>query len=43
MSYVTPKSMMAVGAVFPSLGIIVVVLRFQARQMQKARLSTDDW
>ena len=40
---VTPESVVAVGAVFPALGIIVVALRFYTRYRQKARLMLDDW
>ncbi|CAD6579535.1 MAG: hypothetical protein ASARMPREDX12_009284 [Alectoria sarmentosa] len=35
--------MIALGTVFPSLGIIVVALRFRARQLQKSNLGMDDW
>lgn len=43
MSYCTPQSMIALGIVFPSLGVIVVALRFRARQLQKSKLGMDDW
>ena len=43
MSYCTPQSMFALGIVFPLLGIIIVALRFRARQLQKAEFGIDDW
>lgn len=43
MNYCTPQSMFVLGTVFPLLGIIIVALRFRARQLQKAKLGMDDW
>lgn len=35
--------MVALGTVFPLLGIIIVALRFRARQLQKSKYGLDDW
>lgn len=42
-SYATPNSIIAVGAIFPILSIFAVILRFYTRYVQKAALLVDDW
>ena len=38
-----PKSIIAVGAAMPSLGIVAVALRFYSRRQMKSPLQIDDW
>ncbi|KUJ19154.1 uncharacterized protein LY89DRAFT_780163 [Mollisia scopiformis] len=41
-SYINERSMIVVGALFPTLSIIFVCLRFYVRQKQKAKILADD-
>ena len=40
---ISPGTIIAVGTVFPALGIVFVALRFYTRYIQKARLMMDDY
>ena len=42
MGYVNPKSVIAVGAVLPSLASVAVALRFYARRRLEAAIGLDD-
>ncbi|KAL9095622.1 MAG: hypothetical protein Q9165_002054 [Trypethelium subeluteriae] len=43
MTYVNPQSVIAVGVIFPLLGLVAVTLRFLLRHKRKTGLSWDDW
>ena len=43
MSEVTPRSVIAVGAVLPGLATIAVILRFYARLFKATTVGVDDW
>lgn len=43
MSLVTPKSVIAVGTVLPSLAAIAVGLRFYIRRSRTTSIGVDDW
>lgn len=38
-----PRYVLAAGAVFPAVAIVIVALRFFVRSTQKARYGADDW
>ena len=42
-SFVTPKTVIAVGSVLPSLAAIAVSLRFYVRSRKSSSLGLDDW
>lgn len=42
-SYITSKSVIAVGAVLPGLATIAVALRFYSRRLISVHLGIDDW
>lgn len=42
-SYMTSKSVIAVGAVLPGLATIAVALRFYGRRVSSVSLGMDDW
>lgn len=42
-SYVSPEAIIAVAALFPSLSIVFVGLRFYVRRVQRMKLLADDW
>ena len=43
MTYVNPKSVIAIGVLFPVLGAVAVALRFAVRLRRKNGLGIDDW
>ncbi|KAI9792921.1 MAG: hypothetical protein M1816_001243 [Peltula sp. TS41687] len=43
MSYVNEKSVLAIGIIFPVLGLVAVALRFAVRSQRKVSFGVDDW
>lgn len=43
MSYVNEKSVLAIGILFPVLGLVAVALRFAVRYQRKVSFGVDDW
>ena len=43
MSYITPRSVIAVGSVLPGLAAIAVSLRFYGRLYKAGSVGIDDW